>query len=456
MESSCRGIITQFSTKNNMAPLHVKLPPEVLMNIFRYLCPASCRDIQFTHVCSLWRELIFRTPEFWVDMLSFKSMFYRLDYDARSHLSLQYFIQRTSPLPFPLTLYWGLDLKLIDTVAPHVHRIASLTLFVLDKDRLMSHLFQRLPGSSFSSLRTLKIGDPRIYTVPLLNLLSQCPQLQELHLDLREDTRNPNPALFVDRPSVVLPCLRRCNIQDLRYSSENQMHLWAPPFLSKLQYPATTQLRIYSAYGRHIRPCSFIPFSPSVATIPAIEKLNLCFSPMGRSRPGDWSLLMEGRAGGSKVLTIDIVGAQWGPTHPPSGPSDVLCDLARLFEHAPSISLAVLDLEFGSGLSVVRSDWLLVLQAVPTLTVLSMRIGSCKSLFSVLRNNVSLCPSLRTLSIACGNGSGVHGELVSIVELRAREGQGLESLTFRGNKDTPLSTHRLARLKALVPHVDAL
>ncbi|RPD55476.1 hypothetical protein L226DRAFT_538712 [Lentinus tigrinus ALCF2SS1-7] len=438
----------ELRQQNAMAYLDLKLPPEILMNVFRYLSPSCCKDIRTTHVCTLWRELIRSTPEFWADMLSSQSVFYRLNRDAGSDLSVMSFIQRSSPLPYPLCL--DSRLEFIETILPHVHRISSLSFTLRFKYKPAAHLVL-LPGSAFPSLRTLIVGDPVNHTVPLLDFLNACPQLEVLELHLSEDTRSSNLTLLHNHSPVSLPCLRRCYIRDDLYSAQ---HTWIPVLLQRIRFPAKTKLRVSCSYGRYIRICSYLPFSPSVPTIPALDVLELRFVPMGKSRPGDWILSMKGRRRRSEVLSMVITAARWGPADASSGPSDVLFDLAKVFSHEPSISLAVLDLEFGIGVSVLKGDWLSILQAVPTLAVLKVHINSCNNLLTVLRKNVGLCPVLRTLSITCENGSGVHGALVTVVELRTQEGHGLESLMFRGTKGTPLSVGRRERLKTLVPHVD--
>ena len=53
------------SIQNPAALVHVVLPRELLMHIFRSIHPNSPSAIRVTHVCRLWRRLVDAIPEFW-------------------------------------------------------------------------------------------------------------------------------------------------------------------------------------------------------------------------------------------------------------------------------------------------------------------------------------------------------------------------------------------------------
>ncbi|KAI0717834.1 hypothetical protein C8T65DRAFT_737637 [Cerioporus squamosus] len=399
----------------------------------------------------------------------------------------------------PVYMDWGF----VQAIFPHAHRISSLTFVVSSISDLVAFLglempfletlfcsnsyhmaenmnidtaarelpragaFPRLhtlrvtgsvlcPALAFPTLRSLNVYcDPREDINDLLDFFEACPWLRVIRFQLSQNSqRNPDVTHTIGaRPAASLPSLLFCHIDNQVYHEGPGVSTWVSTFLHKVHFPATAQLRVNCPLARYVRLSTFIPFSPPAPFIRTLDTLELRFMPLGRSRPGEWSLVVKGYRDGSRSLAITMTDAKWSREAQSSGPSDILFDLARSFSHSPSSSLAALRLEFGSGVSVVRNDWLLLLQTLPTLGALTVRIDSSNNLLTVLRKNPGLCPALRTLSITCDNGSGVHGALLTVVELRVREGQGLENLTFRGSEGTPLSVGRLERLMAMVPNV---
>ncbi|RDX45562.1 hypothetical protein OH76DRAFT_1407948 [Lentinus brumalis] len=464
------------------------------MNIFRHIIPTYSADIRFSHVCKLWRYLIHCTPEFWVDMLNSPDINWnRLGSERLSVLTSS--IQRSAPLPYKIPISIRMDM--LQAILPHAQRVSSLsfmvtsasdlaaflaldmpsleTLFVAGTDeniaseglRLGTGAFPRVhtlrvtlsvlhPALAFSALRILIVHcGPDEGIGPLLDLLEACPQLQSLQLALSLN-RHVHTSVITHlevRPVISLPSLRHCYIIDNVYERPLLMSIWVSTFLQQVHYPTTAHLRVICPLARYTRLSAFMPSSLPTPYICTLHALEVCFESLAPARPGEWRLLVKGYTDGSQSLDISMTDAKWSDLARSSGPSDILFDLARSFSRAPSISLTALRMDFDSGVSVVQNDWLLVLQVLPTLENLTVRVDSANNLLTVLRKNPGLCPGLRTLSITCDNGSGVHGALLTVVEHRAGEGLGLENLTFRGNKAAPLSDRRLERLRALVPNV---
>ncbi|TFK86641.1 hypothetical protein K466DRAFT_587052 [Polyporus arcularius HHB13444] len=478
--------------QNDLAPIHAKLPREMLMNIFRHIVPSYRADIQFTHVCKLWRDLIHRTPEFWVDLLDSPNINWnRLGSERLSLLTSS--IERSAPLPYKMPVYIGMDM--LQAILPHAQRISSLLLMVSSTSDLAAFLaldmpsletlfvagtnrnitFEGLPQrtGTFPRVQTLRVtlsvihpalASPALRTLvaycgpdehigPLLDLFEACPQLQSLQLELSMNRHHTSVITHLEeRPVISLSRLRHCYILDNVYERPLLMSMWVSAFLQKVHYPITAQLRVNCPLARYTRLSAFMPSSPPAPYICTLHALEVRFVSLAPARPGEWRLMVKGYTDGSQSLDISMTDAKWSDLARSSGPSSILFDLARSFSRAPSISLTTLQMDFDGCVSVVQNDWLLVLQALPTLDTFTVRIDSANRLLTVLRKNPGLCPGLRTLSITCDNGSGVHGALLTVVEHRVGEGQGLENLTFRGNKAAPLSDRRLERLRALVPN----
>ncbi|TFK92550.1 hypothetical protein K466DRAFT_217719 [Polyporus arcularius HHB13444] len=501
MIEDINGYIIQLSTiQNTTVPLHASLPPEILMHVFRHILPTGPSDLRLTHVCKLWRDLIFRTPEFWVDMLAISAVTAHLDHNTDSPLSFPSFVVRSSPLPFELDLHRG-ALDFLRTIPSHVSRIHSLSLhlplgsdyaayltalFNLDMPLLETmrcstyatawpigltdstthrvpdgQKFPRLrklafcgPGLptrafAFPSLRELKFDDGMFSEPlgPLMDFLESCAQLEVLEMNIQSPARQ----FRTERDAVSLPHLKIFSL--LLDAPEG---LWAYDFLEQVIVPATAQMNITWLAGsdhplRYLIPTS--PLSLSVEAIQVIHTLTIRFNYDRTVRDDSkWILSVNGfvPSHSQPYLKLTIHCPCW-TLEEDVRPSDALSDLSGLFTCAPSLQKVKLRLDH--GITVTPDHWFVILNSFPSLSSLTVRIGSCRSLLTVLRRNPTRWPALRRLSISCRNGSGVHECLLSAIERRAREGSRLEYIAFSGSPRRRLSEHRMRRLEGLVDEV---
>ncbi|TFK92549.1 hypothetical protein K466DRAFT_217663 [Polyporus arcularius HHB13444] len=203
MIENINGYIVQLSTiQNTTVPLHASLPPEVLMNVFRHILPTCRSDLRLTHVCKLWQDLIYRTPEFWVDMLAVCAVTWR----PIDHTTVPSYILRSSPLPYKLTITGEYD-------------------FLLDMPSLASRM------------SSLSVHVPRT-----INSIYHLAQLLHLHMPLLETMRcrayGENPSWLVDR--IQLPPPRGQNFPRLRklalHGADLPSRALAFPYLEELTY----------------------------------------------------------------------------------------------------------------------------------------------------------------------------------------------------------------------------
>ena len=490
--------ISQLMTiQNTTVPLHATLPPEVLMNVFRHVFPTRASDIFLTRVCKLWRDLVYRTPEFWADVVAVPAFTARLDdqtlttYLARSspllcevdvHKQLAALkttpshVMRVHSLSFQLPLGSGyvphltalldLDMPLLETLTCRSYFADTGTLVLNQsswRNRPTSDVFPRLrtlslhgtglasPAFAFSSLTKINIhdgvdglGDP---PDDLYQLLEGCPQLQVLNLNTSTCFWGLQDRDSASRARVFLPCLRAFSLV-LRMPSG----MWANNFLKQVCVPALERMRITWAMGSTVSLSILIPSGPpssiGVEVLHTIHTLQFCC----RERPDDEIVLhANGFVSGDPEprLTLNIHDPHSSLELDSSG---AIRALAKIFCHAAS--LTSFELLLHDRVTVRPHEWCSILDELPWLSSLTVRINSCRDLLTTLRRHPTRWSGLRRLSIWCHNGSGVHESLLTAVERRARAGlHPLEYLAFCGNPETPLSVHRMRRLQDHVREV---
>ncbi|TFK92551.1 hypothetical protein K466DRAFT_217680 [Polyporus arcularius HHB13444] len=517
MIEDINGYIAQLTDIHNAAiTLHATLPREVLMNVFRHVYPTCPSDIRITHVCKLWRDLIHRTPEFWVNMLAVSAVTSHLGHniDSDSPMSLLSFIELSSPMPYKLDIQT--ELSFLTKIPSHTSRICSLSwelpgrpdFISLVTDFLDLHMpllqemrcscnrehaipplitalpnhhrpqcgkFPRLRSLSlhglgvacqalaFPSLKELHIDDGApIYFEPLglsalLKFLQSCSQLQVLVLDINASALHAFPERQPE-DAVSLPYLTTLSLTFHRPAPR-----WAYDFLERVDVPSTAELKITWLCGCGTPLTTLIPASrsTSIKAIQAMDFLDIRYIDDRKHRASESKavLTVHGRympASGryKPCLTLTIHRPCWRGTNRMCPPSTALGEIMELFYHA---SLKSLWLRLDAGITVRRQDWSRILNGHPSLLSLIVRIGSCRNLLSVMRRHPSRWPALQWLTIVCRDGSGVHESLLSVLENRAREGSRLKLLTFSGDYKKPaLSEHRMRRLQGLVREVKIL
>ncbi|KAI1790053.1 hypothetical protein LXA43DRAFT_529228 [Ganoderma leucocontextum] len=482
--------IHRLSTVHNAAaPIHVKLPPELLMHIFAGVSPTRRNHIKLTHVCRAWRDLILKTPEFWADMIlasghpkhptDFSKMIKFIHHSA----PLMYALDVGSNVIFLQELECGGHLSRLSELSVRLeNKFALLELTMPNLETLrcsaLGHRFLELPASDlghpipsaahkFPRLRKLECAHGCLFAPSLafpslkvlihhgrplefflfLKGLELCEELEELVL------LNWMPPIHppVPNPTLRLPCalphLRRCHIE----TCDDRVTSCVLEFLSNVALPPTAHLSVESECVS--RPTSIIPTSPPPAVVHAVDALRVKLT--SDASQGVWHHEVHGCVGDSERITPTMCQAAWRASFTTSDCSDPLRAIADLFSPA---RLTCLALRCGSGNSVTVDAWLHVLAALPLLVEFTVGISSCRHLLRALRRPIAegrdlLCPELERLSIACANGGGVHELLVMAIEWRAALGLRLEKLKYRNPSSIPLSESRLERLKVVVSEV---
>ena len=496
-------ILALKSIHNAVTPINARLPPEILIHIFRHVEPNACKHIRLSHVCRLWRSAIHRAAEFWVDILSSPQVIDR----PHGHQLFKDFLERTAPLPFGLFLKSG-DLSLIRQLPNnHLFRVTALSItfghnslaYLRDlidlqlpslrqltceyqlsmqreqfdpmmqaRNAYSSDNFPQLvclnihgncmtPALFVASLRDVYIfGVTFVSPALILNALRACPGLESLAIEDIHEEHIEAQAIADLGPPVPMEKLMLLTL------STHPQDSFASPFLSHLKYPSTTRIKIV---GQETTLSAFLCYSsPSIST-PASSTVQYVVFTLTPDYDDPLSLCeVKGSSDESpNRLCMSLGYGPWDNGFP-SGPDHTgrFLDFATVFSpsQAPVLTDATFNLE--QGLSISYEDWDTVLGACPQIRHFTVRIASCRGLLRALRR-YHLLPQLETLSITCENGSGVHESLVSAIESRAARGASpLDKLRFcterlarRKEVDgfPPFSTPRLERLKAHVRDV---
>ncbi|TBU41286.1 hypothetical protein BD309DRAFT_284481 [Dichomitus squalens] len=480
-----------WQLRNSAAPIHTKLPSEVLIHIFSLVSPTQRSHIKLAHVCRTWRDLIYKTPEFWVDMVAIIKNPSR----PKHFNDILTFLQRTASLPY--TLYYidnTLRLKFLSTLQEN-GRLSHLSeLFIVlpwnDPSVTFDFIQLAMPGlqtlhcnavtvqpsrsdalnprdhtppsvANFPRLRSLQLPEglllvpslafPTLRTIIhdtdaldlklVLMALQLCPQLEELTLTKWMYPRGinlPFDALLLPCP---LPRLRRCVIDDL---SGGTTPSYTVEFLSKIAVPPTAHLEVRATSIS--LPSHIIPTAPPLATLGAVDTLHL-------KLPTNTTLYSEiqGLAGHTERvnLTLSTPTPVRRAGRVVTDCSATLYDTVDVFSSAAHITSLVL--ECWPDYTVTKNAWLITLASLPFLVSLAVRVRSCQRLLRALRRPV--CFHLKQLAITCTNGGGVHELLAIAIEWRASLGASLEKLEYYNEISPPLSESRMERLRALVSDV---
>lgn len=302
------------------------LPSAVLGNIFIHTLDAgnhrdgwtdaSIKDVWvLTHVCSSWRHAALNTPELWVRLLP-------IFHDKRPGEALlpasKFFLERSAPLPFPVSLGSGYDASaganlgpLMDTLFAVPHRWLSLTL----STKLLGTLAQ-IPAGALTALETLDLrgtstagGEPEVH--PSGNAFRLAPRLHRVTLWHVKNAETFMPwsqlttlALAEESPRVCLDIIVRCSnlvSATLRMSGWPESvsvsatdtvtleHLQSldihisntssdehfTPFLQRLNLPNLTSLKLYGEYHSGVITWSQPAFTMFQIRSPLIQHLQI-------------------------------------------------------------------------------------------------------------------------------------------------------------------------------------
>ncbi|KAM5537561.1 hypothetical protein V8D89_008774 [Ganoderma adspersum] len=120
-KSHIRAIRTAY---NDAAPINQHLPPEVLMEVFSLVHPAVVprSHVPVLRVCRYWRRLLFRTPQFWTNLLSLPTW---EAWNPKHHMGrFRAVLERSAPQSLVLSVPYCSQV-LVDMLPPHGGRISS-------------------------------------------------------------------------------------------------------------------------------------------------------------------------------------------------------------------------------------------------------------------------------------------------------------------------------------------
>ncbi|KAL1949196.1 hypothetical protein VTO73DRAFT_11002 [Trametes versicolor] len=226
--------------------IHLRLPPEILMEIFAQVQPASRKDIWLMHVCQTWRLLLTKTPEFWACMFSALTSSKGLTFNPRSTPEwLNMLFDHSAPCSLPLTIH-QFSLAASDTLVRHAYHICSLHVQIASKVvvpfyTMLKHGFPRLESlrmthvasttsispTMFAAFRAIDYSD---LVLPLLRTLRLPPvfltsglsvdslRLVEVESCACSECRQPAPAIQRITTDMISSFLQRCpSLQTLRF-----------------------------------------------------------------------------------------------------------------------------------------------------------------------------------------------------------------------------------------------
>ena len=494
MVEDLTSYIRQLSTiRNSTAPIHTKLPPEVLIHIFSFLSPTRRADIKFTHVCRTWRNLIHGTPQFWVDMIrAIKNPSLPEDFS-----DILIFLTRSASLPFVLDFGNMYNMPFLKTLEDrgHLRRLSELSMalpynhfsliysfcqlsmpelrilrcrvavFCFDDtsgpreeeyDFPIVHNFPRLrrlelpegllftPFLAVPSLTTLVHSGEPLDPILFILALKLCPELEVLSL---QNFRRPTGLSFDvenDDLRCPLPRMSWCSIDNSEVESSRS---FVREFLHMITLPPTACLTVYHADVYF--PSDIIPplFQPAI--VGTINKLHLTIE------SGDTTDIrrvgIACSAGDFKCIDVSLTTRTCEWSRRDVDCYSILHDATEIFSSARITSLV---LECAPDDSEKENIWINILLELPFLLSLIVHVRSCRKLLRALGPpGHIICAFLRCLAITSCSGSGVHELLVMVAEWRVSMGAPLEKLEYYDESSPPLSVSRMQRLRAVVPEV---
>ena len=110
---------------NSATLVNSMLPVELLMEVFSYLRPDfhRRRGMSILHICRYWTKVMYKTPQFWANLLATHQQVTELPAWKLSRYRLA--LRHSGNLPLSLSLR-GLPIEFADLLRPHAHRIARL------------------------------------------------------------------------------------------------------------------------------------------------------------------------------------------------------------------------------------------------------------------------------------------------------------------------------------------
>ncbi|KAI1792311.1 hypothetical protein LXA43DRAFT_1133885 [Ganoderma leucocontextum] len=351
------------SAYNDAAPINQYLPPEVLMEVFSYVHPAAVMPrprVPVLRICRYWRQLIFRTPLFWANLLSLPSW---KSWNPKYHMGrFRAALARSAPESLTLSVPYS-DKDIADILAPHASRVSSFkvgpTLYnVKEMAQVLQQHMPRLTHLTilcrywYGETPTLRLSFPISPNIHILELqrtnfyapVAPCSSL--CHLKLKHCAIRPSPMVgsvpalrTVHNALEFFPNLETLSmtysLSDDRYGylrapSElaKTVHLlrlrhleiedtpaYIPLFLSHLVFPSTTSLVLKPVYrGDCSRWPTAVPLFPAINASPAPNaelSLYLDFSPRARE---DGNLVhWETRGDGVRPVRVTLAGAASQP-----------------------------------------------------------------------------------------------------------------------------------------------
>ncbi|KAI0333050.1 hypothetical protein GY45DRAFT_1432568 [Cubamyces sp. BRFM 1775] len=434
---------------NNAAPIFRMLPNELLTEIFRHLRPTERAEIRIAHVCSAWRAILGKTPEFWADLASLPDLITaKTEDDWSCYLSC---VALSSPRPLSLSLR-GNRIPRMPEVHPHLPRITSLTLTFVD-----SQVSKHLPDLyEFFALGLLALEELELTAYNVIfdaiadmhnhghNYFSSdinLPRLRTLRThgiffaaalacsSLRHVILvNEKPQYLGDRTymeahsyAVFLDALRRCSdleTLDVAYSLPRGEDPTGPPdysrplvhlrnlrtlvisdetwhirrFFEAVSFPPTTTVTVHnlapkwrSAYAEAL------PRTRTLEVIPALERMALQFDNV------EWKCSVRGFVGDTERFAIHTRWLYYLEQF-------TFDNLRDVFTFAPL--LTELDVILEDHLSPESERWDQLMETFHNITHLSLHARSCKRLVDALSRGSSQrypLPRLEELRMWCAD-----------------------------------------------------
>ncbi|KAJ7644578.1 hypothetical protein FB45DRAFT_1053305 [Roridomyces roridus] len=209
-----------------VAPVR-KLPAELLLEIFMLILVEVGKEthrigfvrsrlrprLALTQVCARWRHVMHTSPQIWAVGIE---LYVRQSTTSDDLAAVQRWLDRSAPLPIPISLSSGLDAlssSAMEVLCSTAHRWAKATLHALSLCCLT-----RIPEGSLTSLTTLELsgGTDDQFDPAKLTVFSNAPNLRTLTLYINYPTRIPMPwsqltsLTFAEFPLTCLEILRRC------------------------------------------------------------------------------------------------------------------------------------------------------------------------------------------------------------------------------------------------------
>ncbi|KAI0686619.1 hypothetical protein C8Q76DRAFT_803869 [Earliella scabrosa] len=477
LEHASRSIFKLKAAYNASTLIHSKLPTELLIEIFCHIDPSRRADIRIVHVCRLWRSIIHQIPDFWVGIVRAPNLL------GRGYSISITLINLTAPRHYHLNLegsdlrlltQWGaldskavrlssLSIVLPQNCHPYLGWLNRLTLPCLKTLRFLHRHSQHpdsgllherphaAPRSKFPQLRhIITMGVLFTSGVPVdtithltvtggvrsaasfLQMLARCVRLEELSMTRCTTPLTPGAQMG----PALLPNLRAWTL--VGGSDIVSLIFWLARIIPG--HPAA-ELLIFSTAPSI---AGLLPTIFSLSTLsPGIDVMRLSFDPVPSTNVGSFTLaLAQDR---SRRLRLSVRDVVWGSSRGPFGPSSLLHDFFSLLPTALSHHATVVQCDF-AGVSIVKHDWVAMLEAFPNVSHLTVTTTSSRKFFRVLRK-LPVCGWLACLHVKSTDGSGAHEQIVSAIESLASRGARLQLLVL--DRPNPLSKARCARLGAL-------